>query len=112
MKRLLIIGACILFVLVDFWVFRQYQDAKIVARESAQRALFVEAKVLLQAYFSDTGKYPEQLTELPFTYTDGVDKSIFQHVHYSSNGSGYLLRTVTYHSHETLEVEMGAQQGH
>jgi hypothetical protein len=68
-------------------------QSNLVAEESAQRALFVEAVDLLAKYHEQHGEYPDSLDELALTYSDGGDKSTLASLTYYTDGANYVLTT-------------------
>jgi type II secretory pathway pseudopilin PulG len=99
---LAIVAIVVLAFLVRFAV-HQVQYARLVARESAQRALFVETTHLLQDYYATHGRYPETLRGLAFTYPDGSDSALLDCFVYEPRVDGYHLRSVGVSSGETFE---------
>jgi hypothetical protein len=104
-RRKIVVAIVIIVALAFFASFalRQLWLARLVARESGQRALFVETTHLLQDYQATHGRYPEALRGLAFTYPDGSDSSLLDSFVYEPRADGYYLRTVGVSSGETFE---------
>ena len=111
MKKIIIPILCVLIIaFIVYLVHRQHKIAKVVARESSQRQIFVESTFLLEDYYKANGKYPDDLSELPLTYSDGGDISLLKDFNYITDGSSYRLKTIGYHSKEELITEKKPQQ--
>ncbi len=70
---------------------RVFADAKLVAKESSQRALFTEAVESLSMYHEKHGQYPNSLSDLDLKYPDGGDRSLLLGFSYKSSGKSYSL---------------------
>jgi Tfp pilus assembly protein PilE len=100
---LIVIAAVAVFAM--FAVRDEVRVARFIAgeRESAQRALLVEASKLLQDYHASHNRYPETLSDLPFTDPNYGGRSLLEHFVYESRPGGYHLRTVGSLSGETYK---------
>jgi hypothetical protein len=97
------IAVIVVLALLASLAVYQFRLAGLVARESGQRALFVETTHLLQDYHATHGRYPAALRGLAFTYPDGSDSSLLDSFVYEPRVDGYHLRTVGVWSGETFE---------
>jgi hypothetical protein len=80
------------------------REARRSADSSAQRALFTEAKQLLQQYRAEHGQYPKALDQIAFTFPDGGDQRTVTLFDYKSNGETYSLVTKDVYSGEALRA--------
>lgn len=103
-KHAAVMASIIIALLVGILVAREFAAARRAAKESAQRALLVEATQLLTEYHQEHGEYPDSLEGLAFTYPDGGDVSLLSQLEYVSDGKGYSLTTVGASTGEKLKV--------
>ncbi len=86
-------AALVIAICLVAWAWSAMVNARRLAEESAQRALFVEAVDLLAAFHEQHDQYPDSLDAMPLTYPDGGDKSTLTTLTYESNGKHYSLVT-------------------
>lgn len=83
--------------------FLALSEAKTVAKESSQRALFVEVEIQLKDAYLRTGRFPNSLESLHLTYPDGGDTDLLRDFEYSYTKNSFHLRSTGYHSGAILE---------
>lgn len=85
-------------------VYAGFQQAKLIAKESAQLALCRELGPLLEQHRQQHGRYPESLHELPVTYPDGGDSKLLDEIEYRTDGEHYRFRVQRASTKEWLEA--------
>lgn len=92
LKRLALGLALLMSLGAAFVAYAGFQQAKLIAKESAQLTLCREIGPLLEQHRREHGRYPESLHELPVTYPDGGDRKLLDEIEYRSDGDHYRFR--------------------
>ena len=75
------------------------------AEESGQRALLAEVHRQLEAYYSDRGSYPRELSQLRITtFADGSMPATLQQFRYESDGTTFNLSCYGVASRQTIII--------
>ncbi len=85
-------------------VMATYYSARLSDLESSQRALIVEAQVLIEEHYRIHKSYPKSLEEIRFTYPDGGDATLLTNFRYTTTGQSYSLSIKTASSNEPIEI--------
>ena len=86
------------FVSVRIW------EAAMLARESRQRSLLVQAERQLAAYHAEHGAYPESLAEFAFQFDDGANASMLERLDYRTDGEYYRIVTKSEYDGSEMSV--------